>query len=65
MFVRLSVLDWESNWLYVLLKELSSWGMVVAICYIFQPRLDLMTVFDLTTRPALGSANGTDDEDLE
>ncbi|CAD7938120.1 unnamed protein product, partial [Amoebophrya sp. A25] len=37
VFLQLSVLDWESHWIFVAVKELFSWLLVVSLVYVFQP----------------------------
>jgi len=51
VFMRLSLIDWRSFWLDILLKEvIGGTGVVLALAYAFQPRYGLLRIFELSIR---------------
>ena len=67
MFLRLSVLDWQSYWLYRGLEELTSWGTTVGLVVVFQPRFGMVRVFELVRRSGAGGggAGAESEEEAE
>ena len=59
LFLKVTVIPWDQNWLFVLLQELRTWVIYVVLIYAYRPDPAPLRVFELTER----ADDGSDDQE--
>lgn len=58
LFLKVTIIPWDQEWLYVLVQELRAWVIYLVLVYAYRPNPAPLRVFELTER-----SDGSDRED--